>query len=322
MCDIKLRNQTYNNIAAAIIFVLSSVSMAGNGLILLSFATSSHLRIQKGCYFIINLAVSDFLCAVYVMLPCIACLVDNSWCMEGATCCIHAVLNSTLISSSNMSLAAINVDRAIAINRPFEYKNLVTTTRIKIAIAYIWIHCFCVALVAGIANWTSFSQWELMCSTEWTVRTGLYAPVALIFNFILPSTLVLISNVTIIYAIRKSKTVVFQNCSQVNGSGLQLCVKPHTKTLRSLYFLVLVYFICVPLYYLVKFSLETLGSKLNIVCFIPVGLLFIAAAVNPFIYALLRKDHRKAFLETLRMIYRNLKGIYTFLFDSPAKTLQ
>ncbi|GBN23069.1 hypothetical protein AVEN_233991-1 [Araneus ventricosus] len=324
VCSLEDRPQYFNTMAAIIIFLLSSVSMAGNGLVLLSFATCYQLRIQKGSFFVMNLAASDFLCSVYVMLPCILCLIENSLCMKGVTCRIHAIINSTLFTCSNMSLAAINIDRAIAINRPFEYRNLVTSFRVKIAIAYIWFHCLFLASVAGFYEYASFVDWELMCSPTWSRTTSAYAITAATLCVFLPSFLLLASNISIVYAIRKSRIVVFQNRTMVGGNGHQLGIKSNTKTLRSLYFLVLVYFICVPCYYVTKIG-SAIKEK-NVIpdglCFVPIGLLFTATAINPFIYALLRKDHRKAFLCTIQMVLGKIKAIYTFLFGNTVKEMQ
>ncbi|CAL1263393.1 unnamed protein product [Larinioides sclopetarius] len=325
VCSIEDRPQYFNTMAAIIIFLLSSVSMAGNGLVLLSFATCYQLRIQKGSFFVVNLAISDFLCSVYVMLPCILCLIEKSWCMSGVSCRIHAIVSSALFTSSNMSLAAINIDRAIAINRPFEYRNLVTSFRVKIAIAYIWFHCLFLASVAGFSGYASFEDWELICSPKWSILTTFaYTATAATFCFFLPSFLLLASNVSIIYAIRKSRIVVFQDRTIVGGNGHQLIIKSNTKTLRSLYFLVLVYFICVPCYYITKIgsAIKERSVIPDGLCFVPIGLLFTATAINPFIYALLRKDHRKAFLCTLQMVFGKIKAVYTFLFGNPVKEMQ
>ncbi|KAF8794866.1 melanopsin-B-like isoform X2 [Argiope bruennichi] len=324
VCSIPYRSQSFNTIAAIFIFLLSSVSMAGNGLVLLSFATCSHLRIQKGSFFVANLAISDFLCSVYVMLPCILCLIHNSYCVTGVACRVHAVVNSTFFTCSNMSIAAINIDRAIAVNRPFEYRNLVTSFRVKIVIAYIWFHCLCLASIAGFADWVSFVDWELMCTPEWSKENSAYAITAATLSFFLPSFLLLVSNISIVYAIRKSRIVVFQNRTIAGGNGHQLGIKSNTKTLRSLYFLVLAHFICVPSYYITKIGSAIIGKNIIIdgFCLAPVGLLFTAAAINPFIYALLRKDHRQAFLNTLQMVFDKFKATYTYLFGNSMKEME
>ncbi|GFR31032.1 g_PROTEIN_RECEP_F1_2 domain-containing protein [Trichonephila clavata] len=317
VCSSENRPQAMNYLAAFLIVFLSIISMSGNGLVLISFATCNQLRQQKGSYFVINLAVADFLCSVYVMIPCAVYLFESKWRVVGFPCTFHGINNSTLITSSNMSLAAINIDRAIAITKPFEYRNLVTAFRVRIVIVYIWIHCLGLAFIFGVTGWITFGEWELMCSPLWSSKQVALSLIAAILCFGLPSSLLLISNIFIVYAIRRSRTVVFQNDS--SPSGPQLAIKKYTRTLRSLYFLVLVHFLCVPPYYIVKIGLAVLGRReiMDGWCLLPVSLLFTSAAVNPFIYTLLRRDHRKAFLDTLRMIYTKLKTVYIFLFGDP-----
>lgn len=323
-CHSNGRQSLENHLTGILILLISFIAIAGNGLVLISFSHCSKLRSQKGGYFIANLALSDFLCSVYVMFPSALSLFNENWTLDGVACKIHAIYNSMLLTVSNLSLAAINMDRAIAVSRPFDYGNAVTMCRVKIAVSYIWFHGLLLGAVSLIEDEVKFSNWELMCAPTWSYEHVTYSWIAAVMCFVLPSLLLLVSNFAIVYAIRRSRSVVFQNCVAADGIGDRLCIRSNTRTLRSLYFLVFVYFTCVFPYYLVKFSL-LIGNSNKVpieICLIPTPLLYSAAAINPLVYAILRKDHRKAFSETISMVMGKLKHIQEFLFSSPQQPLQ
>ncbi|KAG8184200.1 hypothetical protein JTE90_015563 [Oedothorax gibbosus] len=324
-CHPSFRTNFENYLTGTLILLVSFIAVSGNGLVLISFFQCHKLRSQKGAYFIANLALSDFLCSVYIMIPSAFCLFKEKWRMDGITCSIHSVFSSAFLTVSNLSLAAINVERAIAVSRPFSYRNDVTMFRVKMAILYTWIHGLCLGAICGLAKGNGrFVWWELMCSPTWSNDYAVFSWIAALLSFGLPSLLLLLSNFSIICSVRRSRSVVFQSCAARDGSGDRLCVRNNTRTLRSLCVLVLVYFTCVFPYYLAKGSLLVKGSGrvAKWMCLLPTPLLFSAAAINPLVYFLLRRDHRNAFFETTSLGVKKIKCIHDFLFSAPQQPLQ
>lgn len=120
------------NYASAFIVLLSSVAGAlGNGLVIASYYYSSYLREQPGNCFIMNLAISDFLNSVYVQGPSIITLAYPDLHFAGDACTTHGIFVWSILTASNWLLAVISIDRAIAINRPFRYRNIVTKIRVR-----------------------------------------------------------------------------------------------------------------------------------------------------------------------------------------------
>lgn len=131
------------NVAGALIVGLLSVAACiGNGIVVLSYFTCSNLRDQPGNCFVLNLALTDFLCAVYTQMPCIANLANPEMRFTGVFCDLQAMLNWTLRTASNWSLAAISIDRAIAINKPFQYRIWLTNFRTRYTIKYSYFKMF------------------------------------------------------------------------------------------------------------------------------------------------------------------------------------
>ncbi|XP_035205284.1 beta-2 adrenergic receptor-like [Stegodyphus dumicola] len=241
------------------------------------------------------------------MSPCAAALVDRSWELNDTACEVYSFVSCTLMTASNMSLAAISVDRALAVNKPFHYPNLVTFCRVKLVLLFVWIHAFCLSLIPAIGDWYVFEAWDMICNPRWEKANPFFAVMSTILSFALPSFLLLISNLSIISAIRKSRSVVFQ----ISGSETmpQICAKNHAKTLRSLYVLVVAYFICTPTFYILK--LRSVLERKNILQskfpLVPIILQFATAALNPLIYFILRKEHREACLVIIRSIFSKFR---------------
>lgn len=120
------------NAAAAIIVLITSISgVIGNLLVILSYFVTNYLRCQPVNCLVINLAVADFLSSVYIQMPLIANLYNSGWHLRKEACRVHSIIMWSIMTASKWTLAAISLDRAIAIKIPFQYSNIVTCFRIR-----------------------------------------------------------------------------------------------------------------------------------------------------------------------------------------------
>lgn len=169
--------------------------------------------------------------------------------------------------------------------------------------AVIWIFSLVLSGSLIDIDSVSYNNWELLCSPKWTKKNAINSYLAALFCFWLPSTILLISNITIIWAVRHLNPVA-SGCNPESGENQTSPAKDYTKTLWSLYILVIVYFLCVAPYFLAKFSFITrregvLPPSMMIMSML---LMFASSAINPFIYVILRKEHRSVVKQTLKMI--------------------
>ncbi|XP_071039930.1 5-hydroxytryptamine receptor 7-like [Parasteatoda tepidariorum] len=323
-CDAKQRYHVQSPFLGLVIILLSFISFAGNGLVILSFFTNSELRRQKGSYLICNLAISDFICSAYIMLPCAVSLINNAWRTSGFFCRVNTVLNYAVLNSSYMSLAAINVDRAIAIKNPFTYPNLITSSRIKAAITCIWIHGFFFGTLAATVRPTSFEYSELLCAENACIKNITFTLISTTACFGVSSLSLLISVLTVISFVKKSRKVYPMQ------PGTNRNLKNNTKMLKSLFILVGVYFIFDSPYFVFKTALAL--TKTNFIptklCLLPVLMLFSTTILNPLIYGILRKDQREYSMKSLRMVsekinnsnaYQRIKQILFVITDEPKR---
>lgn len=124
------RPDNENAVAAFFVIFTSIVSTVGNGIVILSYFKCHKLRSQPGNCFVTNLALADLLSGVYVQVPCMFNLAVPEWHFSGNMCVMHSILTWTIITVSNWTLAAISIERAIAVNRPYRHPNWVTKFRV------------------------------------------------------------------------------------------------------------------------------------------------------------------------------------------------
>lgn len=189
-------------------------------------------------------------------------------------------------------------------------------------LTFIWIYSITVSLLLPDSNVITENNDELVCSPRWT-KNSLKAILAAVLCFWLPSIIVFTSNFSVIRAVRNSHSVSSNHNpdrEDEDSSNVRIESERHIESLRSFYVLVIVYFFCGSPYFLGKFSYDGHEAEMissheerhhsSIMVFFML-LLFIASAVNPFIYPLLGKEHRKAFAETVEILNLEKKRILT-----------
>lgn len=149
-----------------------------------------------------------------------------------------------------------------------------------------------------------------MCSPRWTQKNSRNSYLAAVLCFCLPSIILSFSNIFVIHTVRRSVSPN-QNSAAGNEADSETNTKNHRKTLRCFYVLHIVYFVFGAPYFLGKFSnvivKNGLFSESLMVLFML--LMFTTSSVNPFIYSLLRKEHRKALTKTIKMLSGKKKKI-------------
>lgn len=144
-----------------------------------------------------------------------------------------------------------------------------------------------------------------MCSPKWTKENSLNSYCAGVLCFWLPSIILFLSNVFVIHTVRRLRFASqTENPGKENEAVSKINIENHTETLRCLYVLHIVYFGFGAPYFLGKFSNVSIegGYFKGSMMMLFMLLMFITSAINPFIYTMLRKEHRKAMTKTIKRI--------------------
>lgn len=120
----------------AVVFV---GGLVGNALVCVAVYCNHTMRTVTN-YFIVNLAVADFLVILVCLPPTVIWDVTETWFMGTALCKIVLYFQTVSVTVSVLTLTFISVDRWYAICYPLKFKS--TTSRAKKAIGLIWALAF------------------------------------------------------------------------------------------------------------------------------------------------------------------------------------
>lgn len=152
--------------ATSMAFILLS-GCIGNILILLAIYVDRTLQTVTNS-FVINLAVADLLLSLIGMPFTLISSVTYEWIFGPAWCNINGMANSLFCVASILTLAAVSIDRYIAIIHPLRYTSYMTRKAAGCMIMYIWFHSLSVSLlpVFGWSEYT-FLKKESICTVHW-----------------------------------------------------------------------------------------------------------------------------------------------------------
>lgn len=160
-------NPTPSSIVAAVfVGILILVTLFGNVLVCISFYTFPNLRTICN-YFIVSLSVADILVALLAMPFWLIVQLNNTswpwpWLKEG----LYPFWNFVDIfcgTASIMNLTAVSIDRMLAIVTPFKYPKILTTKRVLIILALVWLYSTTIASLR-LANWSSYGLFAAFVS--------------------------------------------------------------------------------------------------------------------------------------------------------------
>ena len=295
--------------------VILVLTVAGNSLVIAVVIAYQRLQ-QVTNYFIVSLAVSDLLIAALTLpLTINANLHNGLWCLNLPACGVWLAVDVLCSCASICNLAAISIDRLLAITWPFRYREIVTRNRAFVVLGAIWFYSLvwgCMALL----NWTDPDMPGIAASLNGQPipcqRTEpIYYTVAAALAFFIPLLIVLTAySIILKVAITQAKAVAALDLSRDKRKKTNFFreVKA-TKTVA----LVIGAFVIswLPVFILLMLSLwdvdGTQSFRMNhpkmhkAVFFTFLRVLPpLNSCINPIIYAVFNSNFRVAFLKFLR----------------------
>ncbi len=191
-------NTQQYNIITAEVSVIISVMLIGtiaNALMLYAVYRTPHLRTVQNV-FTINQGMADLLICL-VILPLWVIVIftpalDNSIFLH--LCRMTAFFTVVLMMVSLSTLALISLDRHFSICYAFQYPSEITSTRVNLVVAYIWIQSSVVGCLP-LFGWGEYSPRPLqvpICFVHWT-HTKAFSIFMFIIGLLLPFLTVLFS---------------------------------------------------------------------------------------------------------------------------------
>ncbi|XP_034826219.1 orexin/Hypocretin receptor type 1-like [Maniola hyperantus] len=193
----------------AIVFV---IGLIGNALVCIAVYRNHSMRTVTN-YFIVNLAVADFMVILICLPPTVLWDVTETWFFGTAMCRIVLYFQSVSVTVSVLTLTFISVDRWYAICFPLKFKS--TTNRAKTAILIIWVLSllfnvpeFVVLQVQQRVQLRFNAQYFMQCTSTWSDKSDLkWHIIKALFLYTFPLLLMMIAYCQIVRVLWRSDNI-------------------------------------------------------------------------------------------------------------------
>ncbi|XP_063542468.1 orexin/Hypocretin receptor type 1-like [Cydia strobilella] len=222
----------------AIVFV---IGLIGNALVCIAVYRNHSMRTVTN-YFIVNLAVADFMVILICLPPTVLWDVTETWFFGTAMCRIVLYSQSVSVTVSVLTLTFISVDRWYAICFPLKFKS--TTGRAKTAILIIWLISLLfnvpelavlqVKMLSRPLRFDMHKQYFMQCSAKWSDESELnWSIIKAVFLYTLPLFLMMIAYCQIVRVLWRSDNIPghsesHQLCTTPTGQNNWLAAKRRT----------------------------------------------------------------------------------------------
>ena len=279
-------------VACTIAFLIFVAGLAGNSLICYGYLRYRQLRTQTN-FFVLNLAVAD------LVLICVL----ISWIIQDILGnpnrkMVGRLLQNTEIlcfSASMLNMAAVSVDRYIAVLRPLRYTTLVTRSRAQKTVLVIWLYSLMIAVV-GFARYFIES-----------ISNDIFITALATISYVLPTMVIIFAHLNIFRVawLKKKTSSDMPPDFDTRRKLLAPRIKLSINTLIILVPMTTAWGVFYGITLFEAHSEETLPLS-PIVEFAVALSPYVTAAVDPIVYLLVTRDLRKV-VQGMCMCYQSKK---------------
>uniref|UniRef100_A0A3B4V756 Opsin 4xa n=1 Tax=Seriola dumerili TaxID=41447 RepID=A0A3B4V756_SERDU len=297
-------------IVAFFVLVIGTVGVTGNALVMYAFFCNKKLRTPPN-FFIMNLAVSDFLMAITQSPIFFVNSLYKGWIFGETGCKAYAFCGALFGITSMINLLAISVDRYIVITKPLQALQWTSKRRTCLIIALVWLYSLAWSL-APLLGWSSYIPEGLMTSCTWDYVTSTpanksYTLMLCCFVFFIPLGIISYCYLCMFLAIRQASRNVEKLGSQVRKSTLiqQQSIKTEWKLAKIAFVVIIVFVLSWSPYACVTLiAWAGYGNILNPYSkAVPAVIAKASAIYNPFIYAIIHSKYRDTLAEKVPCLH-------------------
>lgn len=292
------------------IFFMNTAALVMNFLVCLVVYRSKELRKHISSVFIVNLAICDFMMAVFAMPYSFGSVILNRWPFGNFWCQCTAFWNTLLSIAAILTLATISIDRYIAVIKPLQYRAKMTIQWALAMICYVWVQASVFAIAPIGMGWYSFNSRYFVC----TFPSDLQEPQFIGYTVTTYTANVGVSLVIMLGAYYKIFGVAKLHSRRIGHAvvsaihlapGLRNTVSTESsrqrefKAARKILFVIGAFICCVAPYTAARI-LEICQGRQSLSYRVTISLRWIAflkSSIDPFIYGLLQRRFRRALQE-------------------------
>ena len=296
--DLTSRSLAVTIVEVSSLMILNVLSLLGNTLVCILFYKNARLRTTTNLY-IIALAVSDLLSAIFVMPFGIGVLISGEWIFGGTMCEIGAffVCFVAYVSPATMSLTAINRYFRIC-QSDQQYRKYFSPWKSRIWLACVWIFVACYSVIpklVGLQDY-AFVPASGVCGLAFLSETGKIINYCIVLSLLLAFPLVAatVSYIKVAKMIRQHN----QETKSTKQQQRNKCIGAREiKLSKSLFVVVFAFMMCwAPFWIITVFKrFRVVGKMARNVQLFCSFLLYLSNTINPFIYAGMNSEFKKEF---------------------------
>ncbi|XP_003448103.1 G-protein coupled receptor 26 [Oreochromis niloticus] len=168
------------------IVIIAVVSLLTNLSVLLCFVQSSDLRAHVPGIFMINLSLSNILLSIINMPATFLGVVSGTNPLGDLFCHVVSFAETFITSNAMLSMAALSMDRWIAVVFPLRYSSKMRYRDAFLIVAYSWLHSLIFSLTQLMMDWGGYSYTYASCTvhldSEQASQLGIYATFTALFH--------------------------------------------------------------------------------------------------------------------------------------------
>ena len=269
--------------------ILNFLSLTGNIMVCIAVYKNTRLRRTTSLY-IIALAVSDLMSAVFVMPLTLGVLITGEWVYGRAICFFHSFFGGFVVYVSPVTMGLTAFDRYMRICKSEQqYKKIFSPwkSRAWMACAWFFIACYsALPKLAGLLDY-AFIPGFATCTVGHLDQTGKVVHFAIVLCFFLltPLLTTIFSYIKVAKMIRQHN-VAMSSTIHSGATGSNITVQ-ELKLSKSLFVVVFAFMIC-----WIPFWVIVVVRRFHVVEKMPRNIellsnffIYLSNTINPFIYA-------------------------------------
>ncbi|XP_065101250.2 G-protein coupled receptor 26 [Paramisgurnus dabryanus] len=298
---------TLSLLLAAIIVV----SLLSNVVVLICFLYNPNIRKQVPGLFILNLTFCNLLLSASSMPLTLFGVLSNTHPGGHVFCEVVGFLDTFLTTNSMLSMAALSIDRWVAVVFPLSYHSKIRHRDAVIGLAYTWVHSLSFSVVAACLSWVGYHQLYASCTlcnnsainakTQFAVYTlALHTLTFLLVSVVLCVTYLKVLKVARFHC-KRIDVITMQTLVllvDIHPSVRQRCLEEQKRrrqrATRKISTFIGTFVICFTPYVITRivelFVTEPFNPYWGV---LSKSLAYSKAACDPFVYSLLRHQYRQ-----------------------------
>ncbi|KAM8859798.1 G-protein coupled receptor 26-like isoform 2-T2 [Spinachia spinachia] len=210
-------------IASVLVLGIIVVSLLSNIVVLICFLYNPEIRKQVPGLFILNLTFCNLLLSVSNMPLTLVGLITAGNPEGSGFCQFVGFLDTFITTNSMLSMAALSIDRWVAVVFPLNYHSRIRHRDAVVALAYTWIHSLCFSTVASCHSWVGYHRFYASC-TLCNVRAKVAGTQFIIFTVALHSLTFLLTLIVLCVTYLKVLKVARFHCKRIDVITMQTLV--------------------------------------------------------------------------------------------------